>query len=111
MLPIAHVFVIGGGTVYAEAMTHPQCAGIHLTLLHTDDIPCDTHLAPIPPRFRLWTATSPRCETDRVTGQRLRYEVQVWTPVGDAPVLPPGSACNHEETQVACRVVLTSACL
>ena len=100
-MPIAHVFVIGGGSVYAEAMTHPRCAGVHLTLLHADDIPCDTHLTPIDPtRFRLWGATSPRCETDRASGRRLRYEVQVWTPCGNAPVLPPGSACQHEEDQV-----------
>ncbi len=98
---IANIFVIGGGAVYADAMAHPQCAAIHLTQLDVGDIACDTHLGVVDTqRFRLWSDSSPRCEIDRVSGRRLRYGVQVWTPVGVEPVLPPGVLSQHEEFQV-----------
>jgi dihydrofolate reductase len=39
------MFVIGGGTIYAEAIQHPQCRRIYLTEVR-GDFGCDTFLAP-----------------------------------------------------------------
>nr|AAQ02617.1 dihydrofolate reductase [Hartmannella cantabrigiensis] len=39
---IENVFVIGGSSVYAEAMKHPQCKTIYYTNILTPDFTCDT---------------------------------------------------------------------
>ena len=41
----AAIFVIGGGTIYAEAIRHPQCRRIYLTEVQ-GSFDCDTFLAP-----------------------------------------------------------------
>jgi len=40
---VADVFVIGGGTIYAEALRSAQCRKLFMTLIHKD-FPCDTFL-------------------------------------------------------------------
>lgn len=53
-LQTGEVFVIGGQTVYAEAMAMPQCAKIYLTQVLNDGVPVDTFLPSIPAdRFRM----------------------------------------------------------
>lgn len=48
---LEHVFVIGGGQVYREAVASNLCAAIHLTAIDAD-FECDTHFPAIPERFR-----------------------------------------------------------
>ena len=40
---IDRVFVIGGGQIYAEALTHPSCSRVFLTRV-MDQFPCDAFL-------------------------------------------------------------------
>lgn len=44
-------FVIGGGTIYAEALQHPDCRRIYLTEV-AGDFGCDTFLAPFGPDWK-----------------------------------------------------------
>lgn len=39
---VESIFVIGGGEVYREAILHPQCRRVFVTLMDAP-IPCDTH--------------------------------------------------------------------
>jgi dihydrofolate reductase len=55
---LARTFVIGGGELYAQALTHPACARVHLTRVHAR-FDCDTFLAPFEDRFRLVTRDGP----------------------------------------------------
>ena len=36
---IEHVFIIGGGQVYADALRSPQCSAVHLTAVSTFPLP------------------------------------------------------------------------
>ena len=40
---VDRVFVIGGGQIYAEALTHPSCVRVFLTRV-MDQFPCDAFL-------------------------------------------------------------------
>ena len=57
---IKHIFVAGGGEIYAEALKHPDCARIYLTDIDAE-FPCDTFLPDFGPAFRE-TASSPILE-------------------------------------------------
>lgn len=48
---IDHIFVIGGGQVFSEAIAHPQCSRLYITHIH-HDYSCDTFFPPIPLLFR-----------------------------------------------------------
>ncbi len=57
---IEHVFVIGGGQIYTEAIKSKLCAAIHLTQIDKD-FECDTFFPEIDrSRFRLWSAAPPQ---------------------------------------------------
>lgn len=45
------IFVIGGGQVYREALSHPQCRYIYLTTIFSD-FKCDVFLPPFPSDFK-----------------------------------------------------------
>lgn len=49
---IGHIFVIGGGQVYAAALELPECREILMTRVMTR-FECDTFFPPIPPDFVL----------------------------------------------------------
>lgn len=47
---IAKIFVIGGGELYREALTHPECVEVLLTRVHAR-FDCDTYLPPFEQDF------------------------------------------------------------
>jgi len=48
---VEEIFIIGGGMLYASAITHPDCRKLYLTeILKTFD--CDTFFPAIPPKFK-----------------------------------------------------------
>jgi dihydrofolate reductase len=64
---LEHIFVIGGGTVYLEALQHPSCSRVFLTRVE-GTFDCDTflpdleplwHEVPHPCRFGLAPETAP----------------------------------------------------
>lgn len=48
LLQVDHLFVIGGGQVYREAMASPRCGVIHFTQIQAD-LECDTFFPAIDP--------------------------------------------------------------
>ena len=46
-----NVFIIGGANIYQEALLHPDCRFIYLTVIHAS-FPCDVFMPGIPPNFR-----------------------------------------------------------
>lgn len=58
---IGEVFVIGGGAVYRDALTHPRCGRVYLTRVHAT-FACDTFLPPLAPRFSLTSRDGPHGE-------------------------------------------------
>ncbi|GBF94660.1 bifunctional dihydrofolate reductase-thymidylate synthase [Raphidocelis subcapitata] len=113
---IEHVFVIGGGQVYRDALASPRCAALHVTHIE-DDPPCDTGFPPVDPsdpscEFRVWSAAPPK----RDGGVRYSFVTYVRRPSkggggGEAGAegggaealeelrLPPGMASRHDEMQ------------
>ncbi|KAK9847913.1 hypothetical protein WJX84_009309, partial [Apatococcus fuscideae] len=92
---IEHVFVIGGGQVYKEAIQSELCAAIHLTQID-EDYDCDTFFPKIDQsRFKLWSAASPQKD------KGVRYSFLCYTATNqDEPVsLPAAMASQHEEQQ------------
>jgi dihydrofolate reductase len=67
---IKNVFVVGGGEIYADALSHPACARIFLTEVDAE-FPCDTFLAPFGAGFRE-TAVSPWLDE---TGSPVRFRL------------------------------------
>nr|AIA18702.1 Dihydrofolate reductase [uncultured bacterium] len=57
------VFVIGGGSLYAEALEHPRCARVYLTRVHRT-FDCDTFLSAFEPNFHLLTSDGPHRDGD-----------------------------------------------
>lgn len=47
---VGEIFVIGGGSVYAEAVKHPQCTTVYLTEIDST-FACDTFFPPLPSGF------------------------------------------------------------
>ena len=92
---VEHIFVIGGGQVYKEAIAAPECAVIHFTLVESD-FDCDTYFPAIDPeQFSLWSSAAPRTDQD-VRYQFLCYVSKSHIP----PHLPAAIASKHEEQQV-----------
>ena len=93
---VEHIFVIGGGQVYKEAIAVPECAVIHFTLVESD-FDCDTHFPSIDPQqFSLWSAAAPRRD------QGVRYQFLCYVAKSHIPPhLPLAIASSHEEQQVA----------
>lgn len=104
-----HVFVIGGGDVYKQAMESPNVSAIHLTLVEKEDgeIECDTFMPSIDTdTFKLWHAGSPRRDAKGSKG--LRYSFLCYTRVDadddtiatkSIDSLPAGVSKKHEEFQ------------
>ena len=92
---IEHIFVIGGGQVYSEAIRSELCAAIHLTQID-QDFECDTYFPEIDQsRFKLWSAAPPRKDGNTC------YSFLCYTAVQNSPVsLPAAIASQHEEQQV-----------
>jgi dihydrofolate reductase len=68
---VDQVFVIGGASVYDEALAHPCCERVYLTRVHAT-FPCDTFLAPFEDRFRKVREDGPHREAD------LSYTFEVY---------------------------------
>ena len=58
---LGHVFVIGGGALYRDALAHPRCGRVYLTRVHAT-FACDTFLPPLAPRFTLASRNGPHAE-------------------------------------------------
>ncbi|KAI8473775.1 MAG: thymidylate synthase/dCMP hydroxymethylase domain-containing protein, partial [Monoraphidium minutum] len=110
---VEHVFVIGGGQVYREALASDRCAALHITHIE-DDPPCDTTFPPVDPDapgcpFRVWSAAPPK----REGGVRYSFVTYVRAGAGGGGgggaaeggaalqelVMPPGAASRHDEMQ------------
>lgn len=65
---VGGVFVIGGGTVYAEAVRHSQCRTVYLTEVE-DVFACDTFFPQLPPAFQKVNESEPATEH----GVRYRF--------------------------------------
>ena len=93
---IEHIFVIGGGQVYKEAIAAPECAVIHLTSIESD-VECDTFFPAIDPeQYALWSAAPPQSD-DAVQYHFLCYVRRSFTV---PPPLPTAIASKHDEQQV-----------
>jgi dihydrofolate reductase len=75
---VAQVFVIGGGAVYRDALSHPRCGRVYLTRVHAS-FACDTFLAPLSPRFTLAASDGPHQEG------ALTYTFEVHEPSPEIP--------------------------
>jgi len=125
---IEHVFVIGGGQVYNDAIVHPGLEAVHLTKIDAD-YACDTFFPDLSqhPTLRVWSASAPRREplhlrepsssSKRAPVSDARYHFLVYTHNhrddrtdasesattaaggGFQVVLPRGTASAHEEQQ------------
>ena len=73
---LAQVFVIGGGVLYADALSHPRCGRVYLTRIHAA-FDCDTFLPPLAPRFTLASRDGPHGEGG------LTYTFEVHAPTGE----------------------------
>lgn len=51
---VEHIYVVGGGAVYAEAIEHTDCASLYLTEIQ-ETYPCDTFFPTVPSTFVLDT--------------------------------------------------------
>jgi dihydrofolate reductase len=60
---IDKVFVIGGASLYAEALRHPWCTRVYLTRVH-QTFPCDAFLSEFEPDFHLITSDGPKQDGD-----------------------------------------------
>lgn len=110
---IETVFVIGGATVYKEAMKSPLCQAVHITQIDAS-YKCDTFFPQIDTaRFKLWSASEPREENG------VKYTFACYTLANKDPssgastpkspatagepttpvVLPPAMASKHDELQ------------
>ena len=58
---VGEVFIIGGGSVYAEAVQHPQCTAIYLTEIDTS-FECDTFFPELPAAFAEDLRSEPQSE-------------------------------------------------
>lgn len=67
---VRHVFVAGGGEIFAEALARPDCARVFLTDIEAR-FPCDTFLKGLESGYRE-TMASPWLEED---GARYRFRV------------------------------------
>jgi dihydrofolate reductase / thymidylate synthase len=113
---VESVFVIGGGSVYSQAIEHPQCTALHVTQIQSS-IPCDTYFPEHPPEFRMWSqgqsircgehritfkcyvrCESGRCKTSAMTSLTLLI-IRMVSRAGSTPVLPPAVNTRHEECQ------------
>jgi len=56
--PVDNVFVIGGGQVYAQAISYPQCTKLYLTEIE-GDFGCDTFFPEIPADFKRVSESAP----------------------------------------------------
>lgn len=57
------VFVIGGGSVYRQTITHPDCLTVYLTELDKD-FGCDTFFPDLPAGFHVTQSSEPLTEKD-----------------------------------------------
>lgn len=48
---VGHTFVIGGGEVFRQSITHPDLQSVYLTRVYTT-LDCDTFFPPIPARLK-----------------------------------------------------------
>lgn len=69
---VERIFVLGGGDIYRQCFQLDGCRHIYLTRV-LGRFPCDTHLAPIPSRFRRESLMAEGSEDG------LGYRIEVWT--------------------------------
>jgi dihydrofolate reductase len=79
------IFVLGGGQLFAEAVTHPNCQLIYYTRI-SGVFSCDTFFPPFEGRFVLQEALPPHTEAD------TSYQIERWR-ARTADELPGASRC------------------
>eukprot|EP00884_Botryococcus_braunii_P018165 jgi/Botrbrau1/5031/Bobra.0396s0044.1 len=92
---IEHIFVIGGGKVYREALKSSNCVAIHLTEIE-QDVECDTFFPSLDPKqWQRWSSTVPQWDNG------FRHSFLCYTPASlrGLPDLPPALPSKHEEYQ------------
>ncbi len=55
------VFIIGGASVYAQAINHPDCQTLYLTEIESE-FPCDTFFPEVPANFHRTETADPAAE-------------------------------------------------
>ena len=68
---VDHLYVIGGGEVYRQALSHPACARVYLTRVHAR-FDCDTFLPALDASFARTRSDGPHAEAG------LTYSFEVW---------------------------------
>jgi dihydrofolate reductase/thymidylate synthase len=58
---VERVFVVGGGAIYAEAITHPACARVYLTRIEAS-FSCDTFFPALDDAYCLESRSEPRSD-------------------------------------------------
>ena len=101
------VFVIGGGQVYAEAVSHPACSAVHLTRIEAD-YGCDTFFPTLDPQvFKMWSASQIMRDASGTAFSFLCYTRGDAPPAESTPQpslslsLPPAMSSRHDEMQVS----------
>ena len=105
LLQVEHLFVIGGGQVYREAIASPRCGVIHFTQIQAD-LECDTFFPAIDPAR--WAVAAACCTRPCRVGSkhaapcgwavsapgRMRYPFRVGSRVLDSPVMFLGHSAH-----------------
>lgn len=91
---IETVFVIGGASVYKEAMRSDLCQAVHITQIEASYV-CDVFFPSIDPaRFKLWSSSPPHYD------HGVKYTFACYTREMESEIqLPPAVASRHEELQ------------
>jgi dihydrofolate reductase/thymidylate synthase len=79
---VAEVFVVGGGEIYVQALTHPSCRALHITRIETR-FDCDTNFPNPAPDF----SESEQSEVFEEKGVRFRFTR--WTRNSTEPTSHP----------------------
>jgi len=69
---LENIFIIGGASIYEQAIHHPACQKIYLTKIQ-QAFDCDTFFPQIPATFNLIAESELQTEENRLTKQLVSY--------------------------------------
>lgn len=73
---VEKIFVIGGATVYTQALKLPECASVYLTVVK-HDFACDTHM----PEVDTTAFALDEASIEQVQEGDVKYEYRLYTRV------------------------------